>query len=286
MERRRFLGNFRVERIWLMIRTLLSAAFAAVLVVAPLSGEASAEYSYQGLETYDVDYEIPVGSVVYPVVDVETSVEPYGDSQSFFSAGEETEILAYDEFGDWAETPDGWVPSGVLSEAPPVPIPISCDGPNGERLAGFLNSEISIVPERILNELADFGYEIVITDSDLGKDDMYHDGTDAEESTGVTVIAEDFCKSCLEADPFAIRYSAVHEVGHAFCAMLGFPCDSEEFAYCFEEESEYADTLHHMENAEEYFASSFRDYVEDGEWAFYARYATYAYMDELVREWS
>lgn len=259
-----------------LLPILISVSVLAVPVPA------FAGFSYDYSEFYGVDYLPDVGEIVYPTTDLNLRSAPDGEVVGMLGAGKPVEILGYDSGSEWAEVDGGWCFAGYLSESEPVFSEVKTDGSDGKKLLGFLNSEISDVPIEILDALADKGYEITVTDSDLGKDGLYLDGTDCPESTGVTLLSDSVCLSYVEADPFAVRHSAVHEIGHAFCWLLGEPCYSVEFGYCYEEEKEYADTGHHRSDEQEYFASAFRDYLVDGESAFDDRRATYEFMDEIV----
>ena len=261
-------------------RRVSAALAAAALLISPSPAAAEFSYSYSGI--YGVDYLPDVGEIVYPTTDHNLRADPDGEIIGTLKAGEPLEILGYDEDSEWAEISGGWCFAGYLSESPPVFSEIKTDGSDGKKLVGFTNSEISDVPSEILDALAECGYEITITDSDLGLDNLYLDGTDCPESTGVTLLSDEVCLSYVEADPFAVRHSAVHEIGHAFCWLLGEPCYSAEFAYCYEEEKEYADTGHHRSDEHEYFASAFRDYLVEGESAFEDRSVTYEFMNEIV----
>ena len=270
-----------------MIMKNFAAAVSAVFMftVLAFAGDETSE-SYAFLTDPYVDWTIPVGETAYAVTDVALRDAPNGDFAGTLEEGETTDVIGYDDGGEWALTDGGWCLAGYLSSKPPVFHGIESDSDEAVRYVGFLNSEIACVPQRILDALGEAGYEIYLTTSNLGKDDLYMDGEDYEESTGVTLLTDGFCRTYVEAEPFAVRYSAVHEVGHAFCWLLGDPCFEEEFAYCYEEEKEYADTEHHREDELGYFASAFRDYLVEGETAFNDRHATYAYMDELIRAWS
>lgn len=128
-----------------------------------------------------------------------------------------------------------------------------------ESLIGVAQTYVDKVPSKVFNAISSIGYQMKLVDDpakEVGYDKVWCGVT---SPTTKTIY--------IQAKESKFRRAIVHEIGHAFCDYLGNVALGEAFTAIYNEEAnnlvvhDYMTDYHFKENAQEYFAEAFQEYV-------------------------
>ena len=132
-----------------------------------------------------------------------------------------TLVHIYDVVDDWAKIDDGWVYAGYLTDADELsPISVECDSLLASSAAGHLQYALAKLPDEVEQMVADAGYRIILTDSELMQDNRYNEGYSDVDIYGVTIYDKKLL--ICEVGMSCFEYVVLHEIGHAYDDANGF----------------------------------------------------------------
>lgn len=147
----------------------------------------------------------------------------------------------------------------------------------------IINSEVSILPGKLLNSFIDSGWVVEVTDKDIGK--MFTNGK-FKNVKGLTVYRDRVIYlSSIQKD---ITDSVLHEFGHWVDMCKGFISDSKEFLSIYDLESDSFVSTFNVDfyyNNMEMFAEAFYRYLVSGDVLKANCPETYKFISEIVGEY-
>ena len=236
----------------------------SVIMIAP-GGKSESEES-RGLLIEGTHQVLCDKEKIYPIGDAyiidgitRVYATPERNVLRTLSKGDRVKIIGTE--GNFGKLSDGgYIALRSVSKSKLIEIPIRTDGKNSKEYKGYLNAVMSILPEELLSDLSISGCSITITDYDIGKDNRYGEGSSQEGWVAVTITSDDSSSIYYECEKRGIDLSAIHEIGHAFDATIGYASDMREFEEIWKIESSYLASDYFKESKSEYFAESFNLY--------------------------
>lgn len=140
---------------------------------------------------------------------------------------------------------------------------------------------LGIIPDEILQDFNNDGFEIILTDVDISK--KYYKGDVAGTISGLFVESDK--KIYISRKSNFIEYATVHEIGHYFDFKNNWISVSKEFINIYNAEKEDLKTFsydeHYKSNSKEFFATSFKEYLKNPKRLKKYTPLTYQYMNNL-----
>ena len=241
--------------------------------------------NYENIKKEEIvqEYYPSRGNVVITTCSLHLRDAPDGHVLKTLEQG--TMLIVNDISGDWAKVNGGWVYAGYLSESLSLsPIPVECDSKLASSCAGAVQNALSYVPDNVARKIAEKGYKIIITDSDVKKDNKYGEGDSNGDAVGCTVFPKKIILA--EAGNEYLEWTILHELGHAYDHALGFISEEDYFQKIFIAEAETAAEEWEMDyvgtDSLELFADAFFRYIKYDTAYFQALPYLYEYISDIL----
>lgn len=137
------------------------------------------------------------------------------------------------------------------------------------------------IPDKILQDFNEDGFEIVLTNANISE--KYYNG----DVTGIIsgLFIESDRKIYISRKSNFINYATIHEIGHYFDFKSNWISESQEFQSIYEVEKEKLKTFsydeHYKSNNKEYFATAFKEYLKNPKRLETYTPLTYKYISNL-----
>lgn len=142
-------------------------------------------------------------------------------------------------------------------------VTIFLEGKIFKRDAKKLVEVLEDIPDKILQDFNEDGFEIILTDVNISE--KYYTGDITETIAGLFVESDKTIYISRKSN--FIKYSTVHEIGHYFDFKNNWISESQEFQDIYEIEKEKLKTFsydeHYKSNSKEYFATAFKEYLKN-----------------------
>lgn len=166
----------------------------------------------------------------------------------------------------------------VQNTAPVYSGRILLEGGASPSLATLTESYLARISPSIVNAFFNSGWKITVTAYDIAS--TYYGNTSLGTLAGLTMTGRS--QIYLTATSGSVQRATVHEFGHAFDCMNGFPSQSQEFISIFNEEKAIFGSGYMTSNYYEYFAECFNKYFS-GTLGVAPR--TYEFMNRLASQY-